>query len=77
MVEFVLPTVMLADSKDADLMPYALGAVKLKEGPTIRTIIRGVTKENANEIRGKLPFPAKAELVQKEGYKRVVFRINE
>jgi len=76
-VEFLLPTGMLADAKDKDLMPYALGAVTMKEGPSMRTIIRGITKENAAHIRANMPYPAKAELVQEDGYKRIVFHIVE
>jgi len=73
--EFVLPGVMNSIPEDNDLMPYAIGVVELKEGPSVRTTICGLSKANEKEIKENLPFPAKAEMVQREGYKTVVFRI--
>ena len=76
--EFYLPAgAMTVIPEDNDLMPYAIGVVELKEGPIVRTIIRGISKENERKIKEKLPLPVKAEMVQREGYKRVYWRITE
>jgi uncharacterized OB-fold protein len=75
--EFVLPGAMNSIPEYDHLRPYVIGVVELKEGPSLRTTIRGISKENEKEIKAKLPFPVQPEVVQMEGYKTVMFSIKK
>ena len=76
LVEFVPAKGMLVQIKE--LMPYAVGYVRLKEGPVVSNIIQGVSVDNAPAMREKLPVPVRAKIVEKEeGYSRVVFEVVE
>lgn len=74
--EFLPPAGALNQVKE--FMPYAVGYVRLKEGPVVNNIIQGITKENAEDLRKQLPLPVKAKIVKmEEGYSRVLFTIDE
>ena len=71
-------SVMVAGGQTAkyqDLMPYALGAVTLEEGSEVNALIGGITSENAREYRDKLPAPCHAKIVQRDGFKTVMFEV--
>ncbi len=57
----------------AEYMPYALGAVTLEEGSEVNALIQGITKENAGKYRENLPAPCHAKIVQRDGFKTVIF----
>lgn len=69
---FVLPSGIVNPRTDP-LKPFVLAIVKLKEGVEINALVRGITRENSDELLGKLPLPVKAAIVQREGYKSVVY----
>ena len=60
-------------AKFKEYLPYALGAVTLEEGSEVNGIILGITKENAEEYKKKLPAPCHAKILQRDGFKTVVF----
>ena len=41
------------------------------------THMRGVTKKNKEELLARMTVPVHAEIVQREGYKTVVFALDE
>lgn len=58
------------------LRPCAFGVIELEEGgDEFNAVVRGVTEEKEPELQKKLPLPVKAAIVQREGYKSVVFDI--
>lgn len=59
-----------------DLMPYCLAAVTIEEGAEINALVRGVTWENKEEIYRTLPVNCHAIIVQRDGYKTVIFEID-
>ena len=63
--------------KYQDLMPYGLGAVTLEEGSEVNALIGGITPENAEEYRHKLPAGCHAKIVQRDGYKTVMFEVDK
>lgn len=70
--ELVLPSGMAHPRIDA-FKPCAFGLVKLAEGPELNALVCGVSSENEEEIQAKLPLPVKARIVQRDGYKSVVY----
>lgn len=75
-IEFLPPAGALIQLKG--LMPYAVGYVRLKEGPVVTNIIQGISQQNAEEMRKSLPVPVKAKIIKvEEGYSRVIFEIAE
>jgi uncharacterized OB-fold protein len=77
LLEFTLPGVATSNPEYAHLMPYGVGVVELKEGTSIIAVVRGISKENWQEISSKLPVPVSAEIVQGKNNKNVAFRIRE
>jgi uncharacterized OB-fold protein len=73
MTDFVLESILSKRPGMEDLSPFALACVKLKEGPWFNTVVCGVTKKNKAELLKKLPLPVKARIIQRDGYKTVVF----
>ena len=71
---FVLPSGLVSPRTDC-LKPFAFGIVKLEEGLEINAVVRGITTENKEELLAKLPLPVKADIVQREGYKSVVYNL--
>ena len=70
--EFILTSGMAHPRIDI-LQPCAFGCVTLEEGVEINAVVRGITAENAAGLRARLPLPVKARIVQREGYKSVVY----
>jgi uncharacterized OB-fold protein len=55
--------------------PYCLCTGRLKEGTAFNAALFGVTAENVDDLTRRLPFVAKAELIELEGgFKSVGFR---
>lgn len=68
----ILPTAMAHPRIDA-YKPCVFGCVTLKEGPEINALVCGISEENEAEIQAALPLPVKARIVQREGYKTLVY----
>jgi hypothetical protein len=73
MTDFVLPGILSAKPENEDLMPYSLACVELEEGPRFNTIVCGVARRNKAKLLNELPVPVKARIVQRNGYKIVIF----
>lgn len=66
----------MGDPSFLKYMPYHYGSVELKEGgPTINGMIFGITDETKETIKNNLPYPLEAEIIQLQGFKTVVWRI--
>ncbi|MTV82759.1 Zn-ribbon domain-containing OB-fold protein [Secundilactobacillus folii] len=73
-VEFVPAIGALVQNKD--WMPYAVGHVRLQEGPIVMNIVEGISQKNADELHAKLPIPVKAKIVKMAtGFSRVIFEV--
>lgn len=74
--EATLESFVLSGPMDPDYGErYSLSYVRLKEGKILTAIVFGVTKKNADEVNARLPAPVKAEIIQRDGYKTVAFRL--
>ena len=75
--DFVLPGVLSSKPQNEVLQPYCYACVELEEGSKFNAIVCGVSKNNKQDIISKLQnnllVPIKARIIQREGYKTVVF----
>ena len=77
MTSLIMPAVLSAKPQNNDLMPYCFSCVEIEEGAGVNAIVRGVTNKNKEELLARMPVPVHAEIVQREGYKTVVFALDE
>ncbi len=58
---------------------FAYGEVQIEEGACLNAVVKGINKKKRKEImeNGKLPVPVHAEVFQRNGYKTVVFALDE
>lgn len=59
---------------------YAFGSVKLEEGVEFNTVIFGISKRNAPELKERIRsgegVPVKARITQREGFKTLYFDLD-
>lgn len=55
--------------------PIYWGEVELEDGPSLTAIVVGI--QNPEAVRARLPVPVKAEIIQDDGFKSVLFRFEE
>lgn len=77
MKSIVMPAALSSKPEYSALGPYAYGEVKLEEGSTFNAVVKGMTKKKRRELLDKLPLPVHAEIFQRDGYKTVVFALDE
>ena len=77
LTEFVTVSMVTTVPALQHLMPYGLGIVKIKEGREVNMPVRGISEENQNELKAKLPIKVKAEIVERDDFKIVVWNIVE
>ena len=54
----------------------AYGEVQIEEGASFNAVVKGIDKKR-KELLDKLPVPVHAEIFQRDGYKTVVFALDE
>ncbi len=72
----IMPGPMTAREDLAASGPYCFGIVTLNEGTSINATIFGVSSENVNDLRNKLPLPVHAKIIQMDGFKALYFEID-
>jgi uncharacterized OB-fold protein len=77
MHSIVLPAALSSKPEYKPLGKYAYGEVVLKEGSRLNAVVRGISKKNRAELVEKLPIKVKAGIYQRDGYKTVVFDLDE
>lgn len=77
MKSLMMPGNASSEPENADLMPYCLAAVTIEEGADVNALVQGVTWENRDRVYAQLPADVHAKIVQRDGYKTVVFELDE
>lgn len=79
MHSIVMPAALSSKPEYKALGKYAYGEVELEEGSRFNAVVRGMTKKKRREILegNKLPVPCHASIYQRDGYKTVVFDLDE
>lgn len=73
----VLPAALSSKPEYKPLGKYAYGEVELEEGARFNAVVRGISKKNRDELVAKLPVKCHAAIYQRDGYKTVVFDLDE
>ena len=76
MTDIIMAGVLSVKPEYEDLMPYCLACIEIEEGASFNSICQGVTKHNKDELLAQLPVPVKAKIVQREGYKTIVYELD-
>ena len=77
MHSIVMPAALSMKPEYKDLGKFAYGEVVLKEGSRLNAVVRGISKKTRKELTGRLPIKVKAGIYQRDGYKTVVFDLDE
>ena len=79
MKSIVMPAALSTKPEYAQMGAFAYGEVEIEEGACFNAVVKGITKKKRKEImeNGKLPVPVHAETFQRDGYKTVVFVLDE
>lgn len=77
MKSIVMPAALSSKPDYKDFTPYAYGEVEIEKGACLNAVVRGITKKKRKELAEKLPVPVHAEIIQRDGYKTVVFAVDE
>lgn len=79
MHSIVMPAALSSKPEYKALGKYAYGEVEIEEGARLNAVVRGINKRKRNEIleNNKLPVSCHASIYQRDGYKTVVFDLDE
>ncbi len=79
MKSIVLPAALSSKPAYDEMRPYAYGEVQIEEGACFNAVVKGINKKKRREIleKGLLPVPVHAEILQRDGYKTVIFALDE
>ena len=77
MKSIVMPAAMSSKPEYDDLGKFAYGEIELEEGACFNGVVRGMTKKKRKALGDQLPLPVHAEIAQRDGYKTVVFVLDE
>lgn len=77
MHSIVLPAALSSKPEYKELGKYAYGEVEIEEGARLNAVVRGINKKKRRELLDKLPVSCTAAIYQRDGYKTVVFDLDE
>ncbi|HUM84587.1 MAG TPA: zinc ribbon domain-containing protein [Lachnospiraceae bacterium] len=79
MYSIVMPAPLSMKPEYKSLGKFAYGEVEIEEGARLNAVVRGMTKKKRKEImeNKKLPVSCHAAIYQRDGYKTVVFDLDE
>ena len=77
MKSIVMPAALSSKPEYSQMGPIAYGEVAIEEGASFNAVVKGINKKKRKELLEKLPVPVHAEIFQRDGYKTVVFALDE
>lgn len=79
MHSIVMPAALSSKPEYKALGKYAYGEVEIEEGARLNAVVRGINKKKRTELleNDKLPVNCHASIYQRDGYKTVVFDLDE
>lgn len=77
MKSIVMPAALSSKPEYSQMGPIAYGEVEIEEGASFNAVVKGINKKKRKELLEKLPIPVHAEIFQRDGYKTVVFALDE
>ena len=77
MKSIVMPAALSSKPEYSQMGQIAYGEVQIEEGASLNAGVKGINKKKRKELLDKLPVPVHAEIFQRDGYKTVVFALDE
>ena len=77
MHSIVMPAALSSKPEYKALGKFAYGEIELEEGSRLNAVVRGISKKSRKELLDKLPLDVHAAIYQRDGYKTVVFDLDE
>lgn len=77
MKSIVMPAALSSKPEYSQMGPIAYGEVEIEEGASFNAVVKGINKKKRKELLEKLPVLVHAEIFQRDGYKTVVFALDE
>lgn len=77
MKSIVMPAALSSKPEYSQMGQIAYGEVQIEEGVSFNAVVKGINKKKRKELLDKLPVPVHAEIFQRDGYKTVVFALDE
>ena len=79
MHSIVRPAALSSKPEYKALGKFAYGEVEIEEGARLNAVVRGITKKKRKELmeNNQLPVSCHASIYQRDGYKTVVFDLDE
>ena len=77
MHSIVMPAALSSKPEYKAMGKFAYGEIELEEGSRLNAVVRGISKKSRKELLDKLPLDVHAAIYQREGYKTVVFDLDE
>ncbi len=77
MHSIVMPAALSSKPEYKALGKFAYGEIELEEGSRLNAVVRGISKKSRKELLDKLPLDVHAAIYQRDGYKTVIFDLDE
>jgi len=77
MHSIVMPAALSSKPEYKALGQFAYGEVELEEGARLNAVVRGISRKKRKELLEKMPVSCHAAIYQRDGYKTVVFDLDE
>lgn len=77
MHSIVMPAALSSKPEYKAMGKFAYGEIELEEGARLNAVVRGISKKSRKELLDKLPLDVHAAIYQRDGYKTVVFDLDE
>jgi uncharacterized OB-fold protein len=77
MHSIVMPAALSSKPEYKALGQFAYGEVELEEGARLNAVVRGISRKKRKELLEKMPVNCHAAIYQRDGYKTVVFDLDE
>lgn len=77
MHSIVMPAALSSKPEYRELGKYAYGEVELAEGARCNAVVRGISRKSRKELLERMPLDVHAAIYQRDGYKTVVFDLDE
>ena len=77
MHSIVMPAALSSKPEYKAMGKFAYGEIELEEGTRLNAVVRGISKKTRKELLDKLPLDVHAAIYQRDGYKTVVFDLDE
>jgi len=77
MHSIVMPAALSSKPEYKAMGKFAYGEIELEEGSRLNAVVRGISKKSRKELLDKLPLDVHAAIYQRDGYKTVVFDLDE